>query len=109
VLAALREVADELASTEAIRRQQVQQELAQKAGEGAYDISVQRYKAGLGTYLNVLTSETIVLNQRRQKVDLQARLLDNQVRLVHALGGGYTAPALPPALAPATKSASLAN
>ncbi len=106
VLAALREVADELASTEAIRRQQVQQELAQKAGEGAYDISVQRYKAGLGTYLNVLTSETIVLNQRRQKVDLQARLLDNQVRLIHALGGGYTAPAATPVL---TKSASLAN
>ncbi|MFZ4285092.1 efflux transporter outer membrane subunit [Variovorax sp. HJSM1_2] len=109
VLAALRDVADQLASMDAIRRQQAEQVLAQQAGEGAYDISVLRYKAGLGTYLNVLTSEIIVLNQRRQKVDLQARLLDAQVRLVHALGGGYTAPALPAEQTAATKSAGLVN
>ena len=60
-----------------------------QAAEGAYDIAVQRYKAGLGTYLNVLTAETNVLLQRRTAVDLVARALDTQVALMRALGGGY--------------------
>ena len=50
---------------------------------------MQRYSAGLGNYLNVLSSETAVLAQRRLQVDLAARALDTQVALVRALGGGY--------------------
>ena len=50
---------------------------------------MQRYKAGLGNYLNVLTAETPVLAQRRLAVDLTARVLDTQVALIRALGGGY--------------------
>jgi len=60
------------------------------AAEGAYDIAVQRYRAGLGTFLNVLTAETSVLAQRRLGVDLAARVLDARVALYRALGGGYT-------------------
>jgi outer membrane protein TolC len=54
---------------------------------------VQRYRAGLGTYLNVLTAETAVLAQRRLGVDLAARALDARVALYRALGGGYAADA----------------
>ena len=54
---------------------------------------MQRYKAGLGTYLNVLTAETAVLNQRRLAVDLAGRSLDTQVQLARALGGGFQADA----------------
>ncbi|RYX97499.1 MAG: efflux transporter outer membrane subunit [Comamonadaceae bacterium] len=99
VLDAVRDVADQVASSQAIARQQTEQRAAQDAAEGAYDIAVQRYKAGLGTYLNVLTAETSVLAQRRQAVDLAARALDTQVSLVRALGGGY---------APAADTATLA-
>jgi outer membrane protein TolC len=52
---------------------------------------VQRYRAGLGTYLDVLTVETNVLAQRRLGVDLAARVLDARVQLYRALGGGYAA------------------
>jgi NodT family efflux transporter outer membrane factor (OMF) lipoprotein len=93
VIDAVRDVADQVASTQAITRQQVEQRAAQDAAEGAYEIAVQRYKAGLGNYLQVLTAETSVLNQRRQSVDLVARSLDTQVALARALGGGYSAPA----------------
>ncbi|RYF37492.1 MAG: efflux transporter outer membrane subunit, partial [Comamonadaceae bacterium] len=96
VIDAVRDVADQVASSQAIARQQTEQRAAQAAAEGAYDIAVQRYKAGLGNYLNVLTAETSVLVQRRQAVDLAARALDTQVGLVRALGGGYQ-PASPPA------------
>jgi NodT family efflux transporter outer membrane factor (OMF) lipoprotein len=91
VIDAVRDVADQVASSQAIVRQQTEQRAAQDAAESAYEIAVQRYKAGLGNYLNVLTAETSVLAQRRQAVDLAARALDTQVALIRALGGGYAA------------------
>ncbi|RZI74655.1 MAG: efflux transporter outer membrane subunit [Variovorax sp.] len=89
VLDAVRDVADQVTSAQSIGRQQVQQREAQGAAESAYDIAVQRYRAGLGNYLNVLTAETSVLAQRRQAVDLAARALETQVGLARALGGGW--------------------
>lgn len=97
VLDAVRDVADQLASVQSAARQQTEQRAASDAAEGAYDIAVQRFRAGLGTYLNVLTAETNVLAQRRAAVDLVARVLDTQVALIRALGGGYkSAVDLPP-------------
>ena len=95
VLDAVRDVADQVASMQAIDRQQTEQRAAAAAAEGAYEIAVQRYKAGLGNYINVLTAETSVLVQRRGAVDLAARALDTQVALIRALGGGYTPAPLP--------------
>lgn len=91
VIDAVREVADQLTSKQAVSRQQVEQRAAQTFAENAYAIALQRYEAGLGNYLNVLMAETTVLNQRRQGVDLAARALDTQVALMRALGGGYRA------------------
>ena len=90
VLDAIRETADQVATLQSIGKQQREQRDAQAAAEGAYEIALQRYRAGLGTYLNVLTAETAVLNQRRLAVDLAGRALDAQVQLMRALGGGYT-------------------
>jgi NodT family efflux transporter outer membrane factor (OMF) lipoprotein len=91
VLEAIRETADAVAALQSIARQQAEQRQAETAAEGAYDIAVQRYRAGLGTYLNVLAAESAVLNQRRLGVDLAARALDARVALYRALGGGYQA------------------
>jgi outer membrane protein TolC len=90
VIDAVHDVADQLTSARAIARQQTEQSAAQASAESAYAIAVQRYQAGLGNYLGVLSAETAVLNQRRQGVDLVARALDTQVQLIRALGGGYT-------------------
>ena len=90
VLEAVHEVADRLASSQAVRRQQVEQGAAQLATETAYAIALQRYQAGLGNYLNVLSAEAPVLAQRRQGVDLAARALDTQVQILHAIGGDLT-------------------
>lgn len=86
---AVRDVADQIASLQSITRQQTEQAAAREAAESAYDIAVQRYKAGLGTYLVVLNAESGVLAQRRAAADLQARALDTQVALIRSLGGGY--------------------
>lgn len=89
LLDAVRDAADQVASSRSIARQQAEQRQAQQAAESAYEIAVQRYGAGLGTYLNVLSAETAVLNQRRLAVDLAGRALDTQVQLMRALGGGF--------------------
>ena len=93
VIDAVRDAKDQVASAQAIARQQTEQRAAQDAAEAAYDVAVQRYKAGLGNYLNVLTAETSVLRQRGLAVDLAARALDTQVSLARALGGGYVSTA----------------
>lgn len=100
VIDAVREVADQVASGQSITRQQAEQKQAQEAAESAYEIAVQRYKAGLGNYLNVLTAENAVLAQRRLAVDLAARELDTQVNLIRALGGGWKAEAVTTAAKP---------
>jgi NodT family efflux transporter outer membrane factor (OMF) lipoprotein len=89
VIDAVHDVADQISSIQSIARQQTEQERAQASAESAYDLATQRYKAGLGTYLTVLTAETGVLTQRRLAADLKARALDSQVALIRALGGGY--------------------
>jgi NodT family efflux transporter outer membrane factor (OMF) lipoprotein len=91
VIDAVHDVADQITSARSIERQQRQQAEALAAAEGAYDVATQRYRAGLATYLTVLNAETNVLTQRRLTVDLRARVLDSQMLLVRALGGGYTA------------------
>jgi NodT family efflux transporter outer membrane factor (OMF) lipoprotein len=91
VVDAVHDVADQIGSARSIERQQRQQAEALVSAEAAYDIATQRYRAGLSTYLTVLTAETNVLAQRRLGVDLRARALDVQMQLVRALGGGYAA------------------
>ena len=92
VIDAVRDAKDQVVSAQAIARQQTEQRSAQASAEAAYDVAVQRYKAGLSNYLNVLTVETNVLRQRGIAVDLAARALDTQVALARALGGGYASP-----------------
>ena len=94
VLDALRETADPIGSLRSIPRQQAEQARAQAAAESAFDLAMQRYKAGLGTYLTVLNAQTTVLNRRAQAVELKSRGLDAQVALIRALGGGYAADAV---------------
>lgn len=89
LLRALREVADEVGSLQSLERQQRAQAEATGAADAAFDLAVQRYQAGLGNFLTVLTAQTNVLAQRRAAADLKARHLAAEVALARALGGGY--------------------
>jgi len=97
VLQAVQEAVDQIDSVRSVARQQGEQQAAQGHIESAYDLATQRYRAGLGGYLTVLSAETAVLTQRRQAVDLKARALDVRFSLIRAIGGGWQ-----PASAPAT-------
>lgn len=89
LLRALREVADELTTLQALERQQRAQDEATAAADAAAELALQRYRAGLGNFLTVLTAQTNVLTQRRAAADLKARHLLGEAALARALGGGW--------------------
>lgn len=100
LLRALREAADEIATLRSLERAQQAQDDALRSAESAYDLALQRYRAGLGNYLVVLTAEQNVLAQRRAASDVKARHLSAEVALARALGGGYQ-DSMPPVVAQA--------
>lgn len=90
VLDAVKEAGDAMASVQSLTRQQALQDDAAASAEKAYRFAQERYRAGLGNYLVVLSTENQVLAQRRLAVDLRARQLDTRLQLMKALGGGWT-------------------
>ena len=88
---ALREVVDQLTSLRSVNAQRTEVESALASAEEAYALAVTRYKAGLGSLLQVLTAEMAVLEQRNLRADLQSRELALSIDLMRALGGGYEA------------------
>jgi len=99
VIEALRDVTAQLTSLRWLGERVREQEQALGAAEEAYDLAEQRYRAGLGNFVQVLIAETQVVAQRRAQAELDARAHELDVNLVRALGGGYQAAASTPALA----------
>ncbi len=95
LLRALREVADEVTSLQSLERQQRAQAEALAAAESAYDLATQRYRAGLGNFLVVLSVQNTVIAQRRAATELKARHLAAEVALARSLGGGLAPETLP--------------
>ena len=111
VLQAVQDVADQIASSQSAVRQRQDQKLAQQSAEAAYGLAVERYQAGLGSYLTVLSAESAVLAQRHRAIDLLAHALDAQINLIKALGGSLQAaqPGAPTASSHNKQAATLAG
>jgi NodT family efflux transporter outer membrane factor (OMF) lipoprotein len=86
---ALQNVADVVTSFRALSGQLVQAERGFSAAEQANQLASGRYRGGLSNYLEVLTSEDIMLATLRMVTELRARNFMLDVALVRALGGGY--------------------
>jgi NodT family efflux transporter outer membrane factor (OMF) lipoprotein len=89
VIDAVREASDAISSLQSLARQRKEQGDALAGAQKAYDLALQRYRAGIGSYLIVLNTESQWLAQRRQAVDLRACEIDTGVALLKALGGGW--------------------
>jgi NodT family efflux transporter outer membrane factor (OMF) lipoprotein len=86
---ALREVVDQLASMRSVQAQRVEADAALASAEEAYQLALTRYKAGLGSLLQLITVETQVLDQRQLRAELRSRELAVSINLMRALGGGF--------------------
>jgi NodT family efflux transporter outer membrane factor (OMF) lipoprotein len=93
VLRALRESMDQLTRVLSIGRQLDEQGRSLAAAEEAYRFAVQRYEAGISSYLTVLSAETQLLNAQRQRTDLLADRMQASISLLVALGGRFDYPA----------------
>jgi NodT family efflux transporter outer membrane factor (OMF) lipoprotein len=90
---AVHDVADVVANWRALERETAEQQTALAAAQRAYDLTTERYRAGLDNYLTVLSTENQLLLAQAVGAELAAQRLTFSVSLVRALGGGYAPPA----------------
>ncbi len=90
VVQALRDVADVVASKNALAGRLADSRAALDATEAAYRVTRLRYQGELTNYQSVLISEERLLVQRRTVADLESRAFLLDIALVRALGGGFT-------------------
>lgn len=94
-LTAFQEVEDNLAALRILEKESQQQRDAVASSQNLLDLSLNRYKGGVDTYLQVITSQTINLTNQRTAIDIMRRRMDASVLLIKALGGGWDASQLP--------------
>jgi NodT family efflux transporter outer membrane factor (OMF) lipoprotein len=95
VLNAFQQVEDNLSTLRVLAEESATQALAVDAAEQSLTLETERYKAGTDTYLNVILTQTIALNNERTAVTLLQRRMVAAVNLILALGGGWDSSALP--------------
>jgi NodT family efflux transporter outer membrane factor (OMF) lipoprotein len=94
-LTAFQQVEDNLAALRILEREAQQQHDAVLSSQNLLELSMNRYKGGVDTYLQVVTSQTTNLDNQRTEVDIMRRRMDASVLLIKALGGGWDTSSLP--------------
>ena len=95
VLQAFNEVEDQLSGLRILDQESGVEQRAVDSAQHSYDLSNQRYKGGVTSYLEVLTAEQALIQNQRTAIDLQTRQFAASVALVRALGGGWDVSQLP--------------
>ena len=90
VLKAFADVEDNLSAQTLLAKQQEAEMAALEAARRTLEIAMNRYRAGLVTYLEVATAQNAELERERSTVRLQGEQLLTSVALVKSLGGGWT-------------------
>lgn len=95
VLTAFQQVEDNLASLRILSLDMEQQDAAVVAATRSLQEATVRYKAGLDPYLNVISAQTIMLNDQQTDVTFRMNQMVAAVGLIKALGGGWNASEIP--------------
>ncbi len=97
VLAAFQGVEDNLAALRILEDEARVEDEAVKAAQQSEALTTNQYKAGIVSYLNVITTQTIRLTDEVTAVQILGRRMTAAVLLIQALGGGWNASRLPAA------------
>jgi NodT family efflux transporter outer membrane factor (OMF) lipoprotein len=90
VLTAFQDVEDNLATLRILEQEAKVQEEVVNSARLSVELTLNQYKAGIVSYLNVAIVQTSLLNNERAALALLARRLAAAAQLVRALGGGWT-------------------
>jgi NodT family efflux transporter outer membrane factor (OMF) lipoprotein len=95
VLTGFQEVEDNLVALRILEEEAAVQDEAVQNSRQSVELTINQYKAGIVSYLNVVTVQATALSNERTAVDIQNRRLAASVLLVKALGGGWDPNTLP--------------
>lgn len=95
VLTAFQEVEDNLAGLRILDAENAKQSQAVRSAESSLQLSLNRYRGGLVTYLEVVTAQSAALSNEITAVNILTRRMDSTVLLIKALGGGWDVSRLP--------------
>lgn len=88
-LAAFQDVEDQLAAQDLLATQLAGENAALSSAQQTLNIANNRYKAGLVTYLEVVTAQSAALDVQRIVVQLEGTRRVAAVALIKSLGGGW--------------------
>jgi outer membrane protein TolC len=88
-------VEDSLAALRILEDEAKTQDVAVRAAQHSLDLSTNRYKGGVATYLEVITAQSTALSDQRAAVEIAGRRMAASVSLIKALGGGWSTADLP--------------
>lgn len=91
VLQALQEVENAMVQMRVFEQEEAVQRLAVASAQESLRLARNQYDQGLIDYLNVAVLETTALNNERTLITLTGQRLSASVRLIAALGGGWSA------------------
>jgi len=103
VLAALQNTEDALARYANEQQRYLSLQAAVQSAQSSAVLAENQYRAGLVTYLNVLTAETTLLGAQDDLTQSRQQLAQNLVSLYKALGGGWSEAEIEAAAPPATQ------
>jgi NodT family efflux transporter outer membrane factor (OMF) lipoprotein len=92
VLAGFQEVEDNLAALRILDEEAQFQDQAVNSARESVMLTTNQYRAGMVSYLNVVTAQTIALTNERAAINISGQRVKAAVLLVKALGGGWSAP-----------------
>jgi NodT family efflux transporter outer membrane factor (OMF) lipoprotein len=94
-LEAFQQVEDNLAGLRILAREATQEKQAVEEAQHDVKLFTDRYEGGVNPYLEVVTAQTVELQNERNEIDILRRQMDASVLLIKALGGGWNVSQLP--------------
>jgi len=95
VLTSFQAVEDQLSTLRILTQEIGEQQTAINSSQRYLDLALIRFKAGVDSYLNVITAQNALLANRESQVSAELRRMSSSVQLVLALGGGWDPNSLP--------------